>query len=129
MKDFSIEQDGVKLQKKTDGRKTETFALEIPEMVNVKVGRSGLVVALAVNTKETNSGLLINIEAKAKPSGKFKSKSRASDLLDKGGVTPEDMKKVLEVILQNTIKGTFSSTEELLVFLESKFKGLIGEED
>lgn len=129
MKNFSIEQDGAKLQKKTDGRKTETFALEVPEMVNVKVGRSGLVVAFAVNTKETNSGLIINIEAKAKPFGKFKGKGRASDLLDKGGVTPEDMKKVLEVILQNTIKGTFSSTEELLVFLDSKFKGLIGEED
>ena len=129
MENFSIERDGAKLQKRTDGRKTETFSLEVPEMVNVKVGRSGLVVAFTVNTKETNSGLVINIEAKAKPSGKFKSKGRASDLLDKGGITPEDMKKVLEIILQNTIKGTFSSTEELLVFLDSKFKKFIEEED
>ena len=129
MENFSIERDGAKLQKKTDGRKTETFVLDLPEMVNVKIGRSGIVCGLTVKTKETNSGIVINIEAKTKPSGKFKGKGRLSDLLDEGGITRKDMEKGLEIILQNTIKGTFSSVEEFLALVSSRAKSLTGEKD
>jgi hypothetical protein len=129
MENFSIERDGAKLQKKTDGRKTETFVLDLPEMVNVKVGRSGIICGLTVKTKETNSGIVINIEAKTKNSGKFKGNGRLSDLLDEGGITHKDMEKGLEIILQNTFKGTFSSIEEFLAAVSSRVKSITGEKD
>lgn len=120
MKDFSIEQDGAKLQKKTDGRKTETFNLELPEMINVKSGRSGLVGGFTVKTRETNSGFVLNLEVKVQGTGGFKGKGkRLSDLLEAGGVTAKDLEEAFGMVLQHAVKGSFSSTKELMLHVSS----------
>lgn len=121
MEDFTFAKKGAMLQKKTDGKGVEKITLEVPRIVELREGRAKMACGLTVKSKETNGGLTINIEAKLTRTGKFKDKTRISDLLDQHGLGVEDLQEMFDIFLKNAVIGAFNNKEEFV----SRMKPLI----
>lgn len=131
MKDFIIATDsGVKLEKKTTGHGVEKLNLEVPNVFQIKEGRSKATGGFSVKTKETNRSFVLSIEARIDLTGKnfVNSNGRLSDLLDKHGVDFNDLTQLVnEISAGAAIGSTFNSKEEFLLHLSSVLKGVVGE--
>lgn len=115
MKDFSIENNGVRIAKETTTRGVEKFNLEVPNIFTVKEGRSKLTGGITVKSKESGRTLTVAVEVKLCASGnEFITSGRLSDFLEKKGVTIKDIEDLVKIIGAEMVLGTIDGKDEAL---------------